>query len=60
MTYARFKLFGVPVFRQGFRFSLPGVEIEIAKECSGIRSSVALYNTGLLIGHVFLPSAGEW
>ena len=56
MTYVLFKLFGVPVFRQGFKFSLPGVEIEIAKECSGIRSSLALFITGILAAHVFLRS----
>jgi exosortase len=56
-TYALFKLFGVPVFWQGFKFSLPGIEIEIAKECSGIRSSLALFITGLVAGHVFLQSS---
>jgi exosortase len=56
MTYALFKLLGVPVFWQGFKFSLPGVEIEIAKECSGIRSSLALFITGILAAHVFLRS----
>jgi exosortase len=56
VTYALFKLLGVPVFWQGFRFSLPGVEIEIAKECSGIRSSLALFITGILASHVFLRS----
>jgi exosortase len=56
MTYVLFKLFGVPVFRQGFKFSLPGVEIEIAKECSGIRSSLVLFITGILAGHMFLRS----
>ena len=56
MTYALFKLFGVPVFWQGFKFSLPGVDIEIARECSGIRSSLALFITGMLAGHVFLQS----
>jgi exosortase len=55
-TYALFKLFGVPVFWQGFKFSLPGIEIEIAKECSGIRSTLALFITGMLAGHVFLQS----
>ncbi len=57
MTYALFKLLGVPVFWQGFKFSLPGVEIEIAKECSGIRSSLALFITGVLAAHVFLRSS---
>ncbi len=56
VTYVLFKLLGVPVFWQGFRFSLPGVEIEIAKECSGIRSSLALFITGILASHVFLRS----
>jgi len=56
MTYGLFKLLGVPVLWQHFKFSLPGVEIEIAKECSGIRSSLALFITSILAGHVFLQS----
>ena len=57
VTYVLFKLLGVPVFMQALsRFSLPGVEIEIAKECSGIRSSLALFITGILASHVFLRS----
>lgn len=56
MTYALFKLLGVPVLWQHFDFSLPGVEIEIAKECSGIRSSFALFITSILAGQVFLQS----
>jgi exosortase len=54
MTYALYKLFGVPVLWQHFKFLLPGVEIEIAEECSGIRSSLALFITSLLAGHLFL------
>jgi exosortase len=56
VTYAVFELVGVPVFRTGFIFSLPGVTIEVAKECSGIRSSLALLITSLLAGHLFLAS----
>jgi exosortase len=56
ITYGLFKILGVPVFWQGFNFSLPGVEIEIAKECSGIRSTLALFITGMLASHVFLQS----
>src|SRR5207244_11592806 len=37
-------------------FALPGVTIEVAKECSGIRSSLALLVTSLLAGHLFLRS----
>ena len=49
-----FNLFGVPVFRQGFDFSLPGVVIRVAEECSGIRSTLALVIMSVLAGHLFL------
>jgi exosortase len=51
-----FRLSGVPVLRQGFTFALPRVSISIAHECSGIRSSLALFITSLLAGYVFLRS----
>jgi exosortase len=56
VTDALFKLSGVPVIRQGFTFSLASVTIEIAHECSGIRSSLALFITSLLVGYGFLRS----
>ena len=49
-----FRLMGVPVMRQGFRFSLPGVDIEVAEECSGIHSALSLFIAGLLAGHILL------
>jgi len=42
---------GVPVLREGFVFYLPGLSIEVAKECSGIRSSTALLILALLLAH---------
>jgi len=51
-----FQLFGVPVMRNGFLLSLPGLTIEVAKECSSIRSSLALVITCLLAGCLFLRS----
>jgi exosortase len=54
IAYLLFKAVGVPVLRQGFILSLPRVTIEVAKECSGIRSSVALFITCLLAAHLFL------
>ena len=54
IAYLLFKLVQVPVFRQGFILSLPSVSIEVAKECSGIRSSMALLITCLLAAHLFL------
>jgi exosortase len=54
VTDALFQSVGVPVFRTGLVFALPGVTVEIAEECSGIRSSIALIITSLLAGHLFL------
>ena len=57
VSYILFKVTGVPFLRDGFRFALPGVDIEIAEQCSGIRSSIALCIASLLAGHVFLQSS---
>ena len=51
-----FQLFRVPVFRQDIVFTLSNISIEIAKECSGIRSSIALFICSLVAGHLFLRS----
>jgi exosortase len=45
---------GTPVIRNGLFFTLPSVSIEIAKECSGIRSATALLITCLAAGYLLL------
>lgn len=40
--------------REGFVFHLPGMSIEVAKQCSGIRSGLALFITMIIAGHMFL------
>lgn len=57
VTYAIFKAVGVPVFREGFVLTVPGVAIEVASECSGIRSSMALLITCLLAAHFYLRTS---
>ncbi len=49
-----FRLTGTPILRDGYTFSMPGLSIYIAEECSGIRSTLALVITGLLAGHFLL------
>jgi len=49
-----FALTGVPYTRDGFVFHLPGISVEVAEVCSGIRSSLALFITSVLAGHFFL------
>ncbi len=51
VSYAVFQMVGVPILRSGFTFALPGVVVEVAKECSGIRSSLVLLITSLLRLH---------
>ncbi|MBS1841100.1 MAG: exosortase/archaeosortase family protein [Acidobacteria bacterium] len=46
-----FDLTGTPALRQGFVFHLPTISIEVAQECSGIRSSLALLILALLVAH---------
>ena len=54
VSYLFFRLTGVPVYRDGFNFHLPGLTIQVAKECSGIRSSISLFLVSLLAGHLML------
>ena len=54
---AVFRLTGTPYYREGFVFALPNVVIEVADECSGIRSSIGLLLTSLLAGHFFLKTS---
>jgi exosortase C (VPDSG-CTERM-specific) len=51
-----FSIAGLPVLRDGVVFQLPGIVIEVAQECSGIRSSWVLFITGLVAAHLFLKS----
>lgn len=56
VTALLFSLTGAPVLREGFVFHLPTVSIEVAPQCSGIRSSMALVITSVLAGHMFLKT----
>ena len=50
-----FTLAGTPYLRSGLTFQLPGIfPIQVARECSGIQSSMVLLITGLVAGYLFL------
>jgi exosortase len=53
-THGIFKVMGVSFYREGMLFSVPGLTIEVAEECSGIRSSIALFITSIVAGKIFL------
>jgi exosortase C (VPDSG-CTERM-specific) len=51
-----FLISGTPFLRNGTVFQLPGIAVEVAKECSGIHSSLVLFITSLLASYLFLRS----
>jgi exosortase len=53
-VYWLFRIIGMDFSRDGFVFRMPTISIEVAKQCSGIRSSLALLITSILAGCLFL------
>lgn len=49
-------LSGETYFRDELIFRLPGVSIRVAQECSGVRSTYALFITSFVAGYMFLRS----
>jgi len=51
-----FSTVGVPISRDGVLLSIPGLNIEVARECSSIRSSLMLLVTTMVLAQLFLRS----
>ena len=51
-----FHVTGTPILRAGLIFQLPNITIEVAQECSGIRSSWVLLITSILAANLFLKT----
>jgi exosortase len=56
VAYGLLRILNVPVLKEGFILRLPMVSLEVAKECSGIRSSIALLVTMLVAAEFALRS----
>jgi len=55
MAYVLIRLSGTPVYRVSTMvFRMPNLSIEVAPQCSGIRSGISILISGLLAGHLFL------
>jgi exosortase C (VPDSG-CTERM-specific) len=54
LAYVFIKISGIPVYRVGLDFHMPRIALSVAPECSGIRSSLILFLTSLIAGHMFL------
>jgi exosortase len=53
---ALFRMAGVPVTQSGFVLDIPGLSVEVARECSSIRSSLTLMVMTMVLAHLFLRS----
>jgi exosortase len=51
-----FSAVGVPVTQDGVVLSIPGLTLEVAQECSSLRSSLMLIVTSMVLAHLFLRS----
>src|SRR5262249_16990385 len=51
-----FRLSSTPFLREGLVFQLPNITIQVAQECSGIRSSWILFITSILAANLFLKT----
>lgn len=51
-----FRAVGTPVAQDGIMLSIPGLDIEVARECSSIRSSLMLVVTTMFMAQLFLRS----
>jgi exosortase C (VPDSG-CTERM-specific) len=51
-----FHFSGMPFLREGLMFQLPNITIEVAQQCSGIRSSWVLLMTSILAANLFLKT----
>ncbi len=57
VSYLFFKVVGTPILRYDLVFHLPGIPpIEVARECSGIRSSLVLFIVSLVASNLFLQT----
>jgi len=51
-----FSALGIPVAQDGIMLSIPGLSLEVAQECSSLRSSLMLVVTSMVLAHLFLRS----
>jgi exosortase len=55
-AHALFVACGVPVLQQGLLLKVPGLTVQVAQDCSSIRSSSMLMVTALVVAQILLQS----
>jgi exosortase len=56
-AHALFAVFGVPVFQESTFLTIPGLTVQVAQECSSIRSSSMLLVTTIVLAQILLRSS---
>lgn len=56
VSYWFISLAGIPIYREGLIFQMPTIAMEVAPQCSGLRSSLVLFITSLVASYLFLKS----
>jgi exosortase C (VPDSG-CTERM-specific) len=59
VAYWMLSLTNVPMLRSGLNFTLPGIPIRVAQECSGYNSTFSLFLVSLVAAYMFLKSPGR-
>jgi exosortase C (VPDSG-CTERM-specific) len=54
-----FKLTGISYHRSGLVFEFSNVAVQVAEECSGIRSSLSLFIVSIVTGYLFLKTVSR-
>jgi exosortase len=55
-AHALFAAFGIPAIQKGVQIAIPGLTIEVAQECSSIRSSSMLLLTAIVLAQFVLQT----
>jgi exosortase len=56
-AHGLFAIFGVPVVQSGVYLTIPGLTVQVAQECSSIRSSSMLLLTSIVLSQLLLRSS---
>lgn len=56
LSYWGIKMAGIPIYRMGLIFDMPTIDMEVAPQCSGLRSSLVLFITSLVASFLFLKT----
>ncbi|MBC2608265.1 archaeosortase/exosortase family protein [Pelagicoccus albus] len=55
-AYLLIKWSGIPIYKEGLLFEMPTIAMEVAPQCSGLRSSLVLFIVSTVASYLFLKT----